>query len=195
MFDHIPYPQLKKACKNFSISAVGGREDLILKLQDFLEKNPYKIQELEQFKIAEKKPLPKTQAEKPKLLIDFSEVQKEMPKVGVNQKQLEIDSLIAELNDKLLYGKATARYNPHTECIELRGGARRATDLTIHQPKSAIKLFAERYIQKAIVNQGFLEKREEAESEDELLAQLRGLDVRKLKALLESTNFVENQYV
>lgn len=106
---------------------------------------------------------------------------------AISMEKIRIDKIVSDCNEIVVKGMATARYNPNTECIEFRGGAKKAVDVTIHQPDSTIKVLAQRYVSRVIVNEGEIEgrKKEISQSDLDLLAELRGLDMKQVRNLLQ----------
>lgn len=105
--------------------------------------------------------------ETPSLIIDTAALEEEIEKFDLPEEVVygnrattadgfPVDDVVDECN-VLFAGAAVARYNennPH--CIEFRGGARKMQDVTIHQNRSAIFMYARTYVSRAQLASGVM---------------------------------------
>jgi len=77
---------------------------------------------------------------------------------SVNSQEIRVQKIVDDINEmfKKRNPNAKAAYNADHECIQFRGGAKQAEDVTIHQPEKTIMKFAEFYVARVITNQGIV---------------------------------------
>lgn len=200
--NNLKFFSLKKLCKelNISFSNTEKKEELLMKINQAVNMQPASLDTIEKF-LKTTKTIKQTES-KPEKTPTAPTINKpihlgtiELSNVpNVSFEKIRIDKIIDDCNAILIKGMASARYNPDTQCIEFRGGAKKAVDVTIHQPDQTIYKLASNYVQRVIVNEGGIEgkKLQVSQSDLDLLAELKGLDIRTIKNMLQGQKLTYN---